>query len=99
MCDLPTNRMFRCNKEDSENKIILSNSKQYDTSVGDVYFGDVQLANNKMLRSYNNFKYIHVFHKTGVILFDRNGTGNKKMILYDNLATEKSVTQLRINHI
>lgn len=94
MCDLPTNRMFRCNKEDSENKIILSNSKQYDTSVDEiVYFGDDELANNKMLRSYNNFNYIHVFGKTSVILFDRdNFRGNKKMILYDNLATEKSVT-------
>ena len=48
MCDLPTNRMFRCNKEDSENKIILSNSKQYDTSVDEiVYFGDDELANKK----------------------------------------------------
>ena len=94
ICDLPTKRMFRCNKENSENKIILSNSEEYDTTMDEIlYFGDDELANNKMLRSYNNFKYIHVFGKTSVILFDRdNFRGNRKMILYDNLSTEESVT-------
>lgn len=94
MCDIPTNRMFRCDKDNSENKIILSNGTKYDTSIDDiVYFGDDELGNNKMLRSYNSFKYIHVFGKTSVIMFDRdNFRGNKKMILYYNLASEESVT-------
>lgn len=94
MCDVPTNRMFRCNRENSENKIILSNSEDYDTSIDEiVYFGDDELANMKMLRSYNNFKYIHVFGRTSIILFDRdNFRGNKKIVLYKDLATEPSVT-------
>lgn len=93
MCDLPTNRMFRCNKDNLENKIILSKGKFYDTSVDEIiYFGDDELANNKMLKNYNDFAYIHVFGKTSVILFERdNFRGNKKMILYDNLSSEPSV--------
>lgn len=101
LCDLPTNRMFRCNKDSNENKIILSNFEDaYDLSVDEsLDFGADELQNTKMLRGYKEYKYIHVIGKTSVIMFDReNFRGNKKIILFKNLSTEKSVIQERIKN-
>ena len=93
--------MFRCNKDSNENKIILSNFEDaYDLSVDEsLDFGADELQNTKMLRGYKEYKYIHVIGKTSVIMFDReNFRGNKKIILFKNLSTEKSVIQERIKN-
>lgn len=102
ICELPTNRMFRCDNENSDNMIVFAmDDKELDATIDDIVnYGDDELENLKSLKTFNiydkndpdikYFKYLHVYGKTSLFFYDReNYKGNRKMLLYKDITTKE----------
>lgn len=94
VCDVPKNKMFRCDRGGNVPKISFSKYETLKPIVDDVYYyGSDDLSYLKTIKNYETYKYIHIFGKTSLILYAKeNFKGDKMLVKYKDLKKFSSDT-------
>ena len=94
VCDIPKNKMFRCDKGSNIPKIAFSKYKTIKPMVDEIYlYGSSDLSYLKTLKNYENYEYVHIFGKTSLILYKKeNFKGDKMLVKYKDLKTIGTVS-------
>lgn len=89
VCDIPKNKMFRCDRGANIPKISFSKYKTLKPIVDDIYFyGNDDLSYLKTIKNYETYNYVHIFGKTTLILYTKeNFKGDKMLVKYKDLKT------------
>ena len=87
VCDVPKNKMFKCDKGANVPKVAFSINKQLQPLVDEIYFyGDTDLSFLKTLKNYSSYNHVHIFGKTSLIIYSKeNFKGEKLLIKYKDL--------------
>ena len=87
VCDVPKNKMFKCDKGANVPKIAFSINQRLQPIVDEIYFyGNSDLSYLKTLKNYSTYNHIHIFGKTGLIIYNKeNFKGEKMLIKYKDL--------------